>query len=178
MGRRQNSSIWSFLAVFVGYNTQFVLLRRRFQRLVTPATRKLRRRQNLSIWSFLAGFVVYSAQFFWLRRRKDVIKTRRFGHFWPFWWAIAHNFRLQRRFQRLVTPGTRKLRRRQNSLIWSFLAVFMGNRTQFFLAPGRFQRLVTPGTRKFGRRQNSSIWSFLAIFMGYSTQFFLAPCMI
>ena len=38
------------------------------------------------------------------------------------------------RFQRLVTRGTLKFVRRQNSSILSFLAVFMGNSTQF-LAP-------------------------------------------
>ena len=86
--------------------------------------------------------------------------------------TIAHRFWLRRRFQRLVTPGTQKLGRRQNSPIWSFLAVFMGNSTQFFLAPRRFQWLVTPGIRKLGRRQNSPIWSVLAVFMGNSTHFF------
>ena len=45
----------------------------------------------------------YSTQFFWLRRQ----------------------------FQRLVTPGKQKLGRRQNSSIWSFLAVFVGYSTQF-----------------------------------------------
>ena len=61
----------------------------------------------------------------------DVVKTRRFGHFWPFSWAIAHSFWLQTQFERLVTPGTQKLGRRQNSSIWSFLAVFVGYNTQF-----------------------------------------------
>ena len=70
-----------------------------------------------------------------------------------------------------MTPGTRKFGRRQNSSIWSFLAVFVGYSTQIS-APGQFQWLMTPGTRKLGRRQNSSIWSFLAVFVGYSTQFF------
>ena len=51
---------------------------------------------------------------------------------WPFSWAIAHSFWLRRRFQRLVSPGTRKLGRRQNSSIWSFQAVFVGYSTQFF----------------------------------------------
>ena len=87
----------------------------------------------------------------------------------PFSWVIAHSFWLRTRFERLMTPGTRKLGCRQNSSIWSLLAVFVGSHS--FLLRRRFQRLVTPSTRKLGRRQNSSIWSFLAVFMGYSTQF-------
>ena len=105
-----------------------------------------------------------------------VVKTRRLfisSHFC----GLKHTiFWLRSRFQRLVTLGTRKLGRRQNSSIWSFMAVFVGYKpiTHSFWLRGRFQWLVTPSTRKFGRRQNSSIWSFLAVFVGYSTQF-LAP---
>ena len=74
----------------------------------------------------------------------------------------------------LTTLGTQKLGRRQNSLILSFLAVFVGDIAHSFWLRTRFERLVTPGTQKLGRRQNSSIWSFLAVFVCYSTQF-LAP---
>ena len=62
LGCCQNSSIWSFLVVFVGYSTPF-LAPGTFQRLVTSGTRKLGRRQNSSIWSFLAVFVGYRTQF-------------------------------------------------------------------------------------------------------------------
>ena len=89
--------------------------------------------------------------------------------FGRFLWAIACNFWLRGRFQRLVTPGTRKLGHRQNSSIWSFLAVFVGYIAHSFWLRGRFQWLVTPGTRKLVRHKNSSIWSFLAVFVGYST---------
>ena len=44
-----------------------------------------------------------------------------------------------------VTPGTRKLGRRQNSSIWSFLAILWAIAPSFWLR-GRFQWLVTPGT--------------------------------
>ena len=182
MGRRQNSPIWSFLAVFVGYSTQFF----------DPGT--------------------ISTPFARVHENWDVVKTRRFAHFWPFSWAITHSFWLRRRFQWLVIPCTRKLARRKNTSIWSFLTVIMGNSRRFFgtgydfnafrprvhenwdmvrtrrfgnfwsfswaIAHGffwlrrLFQRLVTPCTRKLGRRQNSSIWSFLADFVGYSTRFF------
>ena len=56
----------------------------------------------LPIWSFLAIFVGYSTQFFApgmistalarVHENWNVVKTRRSGHFWPFSWAIAHNF--------------------------------------------------------------------------------------
>ena len=119
MGRRQNSSIWSFLAVFMGKSTQFFWLWRRFQRIVTLGTRKLGCRPNSSIWSFLADFVGYSTRFFWLRRL----------------------------FQRLVTPCTRKLGRRQNSSVWSFLAFSMGYSTQF-LASEMISTARYPGYTK------------------------------
>ena len=53
------------------------------------------------------------------------------------------------RFQRLVTPGTRKLGRRQNSSIWSFLAVFMGYST-WFLTPVAISTARDPRYMKFG----------------------------
>ena len=131
--------------------------RRQFQRLMTPGKQKLGRRQNSSIWSFLAVFVGYSTQFLaletismardpWYTKNWDVVKTRRFGHFWLFSWAIAHNFWLRRRFQRLVTPGTQKLGRRQNSSIRSFWLFLWAVAHRFWLW-GRSQRLVTPSTR-------------------------------
>ena len=43
-----------------------------------------------------------------------------------------------------MAPGTRKLRRRQNSPIGSFLAVFVAYSTQF-LAPGTISRARDPG---------------------------------
>ena len=109
---------------------------------MTPGTRKLGHRQNSSIWSFLAVFMGYSTRLLAqvaisaardppVHENWGVIKTRRFGHFWPFSWAIAHGCWLQVRFQWLVTPGKRKLRCRQNSSIWSFLAVLMGYSTRF-----------------------------------------------
>ena len=48
-----------------------------------------------------------------------------------------------------VTPGTRKLGRRQNSSIWSFRAVFMGYSTHF-LAPGAISMACDPGYTKIG----------------------------
>ena len=128
---------------------------------MTPGTQKFGRRQNSSIWSFLAVFVGYSTQVFWLRGRLqrlvprlhetwDVVKTRRFGHFWLFPWAIAHKFIwLRRRFQRTVTLGTRKLGCRQNSSICSFLAVFVGYNTQF-LAPETISTARDPVYTKIG----------------------------
>ena len=70
---------------------------------MTPDTRKLGRRQNSSIWSFSAVFVGYSTQFSapetistahdpGYMKNLGVVKSHRFGHFWPFSWAIAHNF--------------------------------------------------------------------------------------
>ena len=70
-------------------------------------------------------------------------------------------------------PDAPKLGRRQNSSIWSFLAIFVGYSTPF-LGRGRFRCLVTPGAQKLGGRQNSSIWSYLAVFMCYIT-LFLGP---
>ena len=142
MGRRQNSSIWSFLAVFVGYSTQF-LAPGTISTALDPGYTKIGRRQNLLIWSFLAVFVGYSTQFLapgTISTASDPeytkiemsSKTRRFGHFWPFLWAITHSFWLRGLFQRLVPSGTRKLGRRQNSSIWPFLAVFVGYSTHFF----------------------------------------------
>ena len=51
-----------FLAVFMGYSTQFL----------APGTISIARDSVHENW--------------------DVVKARRFGHFWPFSWAIAHNF--------------------------------------------------------------------------------------
>ena len=127
---------------------------------MTPCTRKLGRRQNSPIWSFLAVFMGNSTQFFWLRddfdgscppvhENWDDVKTRRFGHFWLFSWAIAHSFWLQRHFQRLVTPGTPKLGCRQNTSIWSFLAVFVGYSTKF-LAQGTIRTARDPQYTKIG----------------------------
>ena len=90
--------------------------------------------------------------------------------------GYSTHFLLRRRYQRLGTPITQKLGRRQNHRFghsWPFLWAMTHN----IWLRGRFQRLVTPGTRKLRRHQNTSIWSFLAVFVGYSTQF-LAPDMI
>ena len=182
LGRRQNSSIWSILAVFMGYSTLF-----------------------------LSSGVISMSRDTGYKKKWDVVKTRRFGHFGTFSWAIAQCFWVRGRFRCLVISGIQKFGRRQNSSIWSFRHVFMGYST-LFLGPGvismsrdpgirklgrrqnssiwsfrtvfvgahcfsfrgRFRFLVTPGTRKLGRRQNSSLWSFLAVFMGYST-LFLGP---
>ena len=46
-------------------------------------------------------------------------------------------------------PGTRKLGRRQNSSIWSFLAVFVGYSTHF-LAPDMISTARDPGCMKIG----------------------------
>ena len=51
-----------FLAVFMGYSTQFL----------APGTISIARDSVHENW--------------------DVVKAHRFGHFWPFSWAIAHNF--------------------------------------------------------------------------------------
>ena len=179
LGHRQNSSIWSFLAVFMGYSTRF-----------------------------LAQGVISTAREPRLHENWYVIKNHQFVHFWPFSWAIAQCFWVRGRFRCLVISGIQKFGRRQNSSIRSFRHVFMGYST-LFLGPGvismsrdpsirklgrrqnssiwsfrtvfvgahsfsfrgRFRFLVTPGTQKLGRRQNSSIWSILAVFMGYSTMF-------
>ena len=114
---------------------------------MTPGTRKLGRRQKSSIWSFLTVFVGYSTQFLapetistahdpgYMRigtssKLVDLVISGRFRGY------RTHFFCLRGRFQRLMTPGTRKLGRRQNSSIWSFLAVFEGYYTQF-LAPDK-----------------------------------------
>ena len=112
-GRRQNSSIWSFLAVFVGYSTQVFWLRGRLQRLVPR-----------------------------LHENWDVVKTRRFGLVVSMGNSTQFFFWLRRRFQRTMTLGTRKLGCRQNSSICSFLAVFVGYNTQF-LAPETTRRKNT-----------------------------------
>ena len=62
LGRHQNSSIWSFLAVFVGYSTQF-LASKMISTAHEPGYTKIGSRQNLSIWSFLVVFVGYSTLF-------------------------------------------------------------------------------------------------------------------
>ena len=76
IGQRQNLSIWSFLAVFVGYSTQF-LAPGTISTASDPDTRKLGRHQNSPIWSFLAVFVGYSTQFFLLRGRFQRLVTAR-----------------------------------------------------------------------------------------------------
>ena len=35
----------------------------------------------------------------------EIVKTRDFGNFWPFSWAIAHVFGVQVGFKRPVTPS-------------------------------------------------------------------------
>ena len=126
---------------------------------MTSGTRKLGRRQNSSIWSFLDVFVGYSTQFLGSGfdfttsdpgYTKNVMSSKLVdlvisGSFW----AIAHSFWLRGRFQRLVTSGTRKLGCRKNSLIWSFLAVFVGYSTQF-LALGTISTVGDPGYTKIG----------------------------
>ena len=145
---------------------------------MTPGTQKLGRRQNSSIWSFMSGLMGYRIHFsapgaISTARDPGYTKIRTSSKlvdlviFLAFSWAIAHSFWLRTRFEWLMTPGTRKLGRRQKSSIVSFLAVFapIGHGCCLW---GQFQRLMTPGTRKLGRRQNSSIRSFLAVFMCYS----------
>ena len=139
LGRRQNSSIWSFLAVFVGYSTQFL----------APDTISTDHDPGYTK-------IVTSSKLVDL-----VSSDSSRGVYHTFFW-------LQTWFERLMTPGTWKLGRRQKSSIVLFLAVFVPIGPGFCLR-GRFQRLMTPDTRKLGGRQNSSIWSFLAIFVGYST---------
>ena len=78
-----------------------------------------------------------------------MVKTRRFGHSWPFSWAIGHSFSLRTRFERLMTPGKRKLVCPQNSSIWSFWP-FSWAIAQSFWLRRRFQRLVTPRYTKNG----------------------------
>ena len=63
--------------------------------------------------------------------------------------GLAESFWLRGRFQRLVTPGTRKFGRRQNSSIWSFLAVFVGHSTPF-LSPGAISTARDPRYTKIG----------------------------
>ena len=48
-----------------------------------------------------------------------------------------------------MTPGTRKLGRRENSSIWSFFAIFVGYSTQF-LAPETISTAHDPGYTKIG----------------------------
>ena len=48
-----------------------------------------------------------------------------------------------------MTLGTRKFGHRQNSLIWSLLAVFAGYSTQF-LGPGTISTTRDPGYTKIG----------------------------
>ena len=62
LGHRQNSSISSFITVFVGYSTQF-LAPGMISMASDPGARNLGRRPNSSIWSFLADFGGYSTQF-------------------------------------------------------------------------------------------------------------------
>ena len=49
-----------------------------------------------------------------------------------------------------MTPGTQKFGRRQNSSIWSFLAVFVGYSTQFFFGSGDDFNGSCPGYTKIG----------------------------
>ena len=63
---------------------------------------------------------------------------------------IAHCFWVRERFRCLVTPDTRKLGRRQNSSIWSFLAIFAGYSTPF-LGPWAISMSRDPGCTKIGR---------------------------
>ena len=121
LGRRQNSSIWSFLAVFVGYSTQ-LSAPETISTAHDPGYMKIFDVvKKSSIWSFLAVFVGYSTQFFWLRGR----------------------------FQQIMTPSTCKLGRHQNLSSWSFLAVFMGYSTQF-LALQTIPTTHDPGYIKIG----------------------------
>ena len=104
----------------MGYIAHSFCLQTRFERLVTAGTRKLGRRQNSSIWSFLVVFVGYSTQFLApdtistardprVHANWDVIKTHRFGHFWPFSWAIAHIFLASEMISTSHDPGYTKI---------------------------------------------------------------------
>ena len=62
LGHRQNSSISSFITVFVGYSTQF-LAPGMISMASDPGARQLGRRPNSSIWSFLVDFGGDSTQF-------------------------------------------------------------------------------------------------------------------
>ena len=46
-------------------------------------------------------------------------------------WAIAHSFLAPETISTALDPGYTKIGRRQNSSIWTFLAVFMGYGIQF-----------------------------------------------
>ena len=39
----------------------------------------------------------------------DVVKTRRFGHFWPFSWTVAHSFLALRTISTASDPGYTKI---------------------------------------------------------------------
>ena len=71
-----------------------------------------------------------------------------------------------------MTPDTRKFGRRQNSSIWSFLAVFVGYSTQFS-APKTISTARDPWYTKIGTSSKLVDLVILAVFVGYSTQFWL-----
>ena len=76
----------------------------------------------------------------------DVIKARRFGHFWPFLWVIAHNFFDPETISTAHDTGYTKIGTSSKLTDLVISGRFHGQMHTVFLAPGRFQRLVTPGT--------------------------------
>ena len=69
-----------------------------------------------------------------------------------------------------MTPDTRKLGRRQNSPIWSFLVVFVGYSTQF-LATETISMGHDPGYMKIGTSSKVVDLVISDRFRGYRTQF-------
>ena len=80
----------------------------------------------------------------------DVVKSRRFGHFWPFSWDIAHSFLAQGTISTDHDPEYTKIGTSSNSSIWSFLAVFVGYSTQFLFS-GTISTAHDAGYTKIGR---------------------------
>ena len=122
-------------------------------------------------------------------RYLDVVKTRRFEHFWPFSWGSGRFRWPVTPGTRPVTPGTRPFRRRQNSSFPPFMAIYVCYSTMFW-CPGKIQMARDPRDTAiwtssklvvldisdhfrglFGRRQNSSLRSFMTIFVRYRTLF-------
>ena len=116
IGRRQNSSILSFLAVFVSYSTQFIASET-ISTALDPGYTKIGRRQNSSISSFLAVFMGYGTQFL---PQKTISTARDPGYMKigesaklvdlfisSHFWGLKHTiFWLRRRFEWLVTLRT------------------------------------------------------------------------
>ena len=140
MGRRQNSSILSILAVFVGYRTQFFGSE-------TISTARDPRYTKIGTSSKLVDFVI-SGSF------NGQLRTVLFGS-----GTISTARDL----------GYTKLGTSSKLIDFVISGSFRGLQHTVFFAPGRFQLLVTAGTREIGRRQNSSILSILAVFVGYRT---------